>query len=141
VTGGIVAFLEARWAEMQPAAILTRNPNWRVDGEPWHANGVGVVDDKGDPVAVAVGSYAAEHIALNDPGHVLADLAAKRAIVTQHGPVSRFDGTVTCETCIEGPPYMLSDLSAMEPYPCPTLRALGAPFASHPDFDQAWRTT
>lgn len=62
--------------------------------------------------------YPAWHIALNDPAYVLADIVAKREIVA--GPNG---GT--------GPDHHDEWVE--------TLRRLALPFASHPDYDEAWR--
>ena len=71
------------------------------------------------------------------PARVLAECAAKRAIVAEHG---RDDDSSAdyCETCAvwwkcelgEGPPPVA--------WPCPTLRALAAVYADHPDYQQEW---
>jgi hypothetical protein len=68
-----------------------------------------------------------------DPARVLADCAAKRAIVELH-PLYRCtharcggDGS-HCRTC-----------GADVPAPCPTLLALAQPYADHPDYRNEWR--
>lgn len=71
------------------------------------------------------------------PSAVLAECAAKRAIIAEHG---RDDDSSAyyCETCAvwwkcelgEGPPPVA--------WPCPTLRALAAIYADHPDYQEAW---
>ena len=58
---------------------------------------------------------------------VLAEDAAKRAIVALHGPVG-----IDCRSCGTAYEHGVD-------YPCPTLRALAVPYANHPDYDQAWR--
>jgi len=69
---------------------------------------------------------------------VLAECAAKRAIIAEHG---RGDSYVSdwCETCAqwwasevgEGPPGVA--------WPCLTLKALAAVYADHPDYQQGWK--
>lgn len=62
------------------------------------------------------------------PEHVLADIAAKRAIVALHS-----EGTMAC--------YWSHDSMEMHGpgEVCDTLQALVQPYAEHPDFDPAWR--
>lgn len=70
---------------------------------------------------------------------MLAECAAKRAIVALHGPVEDRNWAAIggpnnylwCDSCgsIDDSP---------EPYPCPTLKALAAVYASHPDYRQEW---
>jgi hypothetical protein len=73
-----------------------------------------------------------------EPSRVLAECAAKRAIIELHTPI-RDDGWKSgeandylwCGTCgsIDDSP---------EPYPCMTIKALAAIYAIHPDFQQEW---
>ena len=68
------------------------------------------------------------------PARVLAECAAKRAIVELHVEAVRYVSigrpeveSLGCETCAgyDGPLT----------YPCPTLRHLATPYAEHPDYD------
>lgn len=63
------------------------------------------------------GQAVARMIVWNTPRRVLADVAAKRAIVALH----------PCDDCGAGDD------------PCITLRLLAQPYVGHPDFDPAWR--
>jgi hypothetical protein len=74
-----------------------------------------------------------QHIARHDPARVLAECAAKRAIIEQHREsrfFARHQGCVVCRTG-SGP------LLPVE-YPCPTVRALAAVHKDHPDYQQEW---
>ena len=72
------------------------------------------------------------------PSAVLAECAAKRAIIEMHGPV-KDDGWISgaahdnlwCGMCgsIDDSP---------EPFPCATLQALAAAYKDHPDYRQEW---
>lgn len=139
----IAEFLEARWAER--AAVAKGAPGWKLEhwtaikyaskdsGRNWR------VDAEPRCVVDAVAAEDAEHIALNDPAAVLADIEAKRAILAEHRPsypvtYPKPSGQPTCTTCHDGgfdwePPA----------WPCRTVRLLIAPFAAHPDYDQTWR--
>lgn len=82
-----------------------------------------------------VRTVAALHIARHDPARVLAECAAKRAIVAAHPSVSG-----ACETCVDKMSHPRP--SEWEPvrHPCPTLRTIANVYADHPDFDETWRT-
>lgn len=71
------------------------------------------------------------------PARVLAECAAKRAIVELHTPYGTPQvmvyGTITaCETCgsVDDAPHE---------WPCETLLALAAVYADHPDYREDWR--
>lgn len=66
-----------------------------------------------------------------DPARVLADIAAKRAIVELHADTHECTGP----TLVSDPDLQEGDYGG----PCTTLRLLAQPFAEHPDFDPAWR--
>lgn len=92
-----------------------------------------------DLTAAWEGPERAVHITRHDPARVLADIAAKRAIVALHKPVEDRNwksgvshGYLWCGSC-----GSLDD--SPEPYPCRTVLAMVQPYAEHPDFDEAWR--
>jgi hypothetical protein len=82
------------------------------------------------------------HIARHDPARVLAEVAATRRIVDEHGPygggpAGRTDPTA-CGVCVDwdeagydGPPPATA--------PCLTLRLLALSYADHPDYRDDWR--
>ncbi len=72
-------------------------------------------------VPAAVGG----HILRHDPAWVLADVAVKRAILDEH----RCDNgdSAVCGRCTPAP------------YPCRTVKLLGALYAHRPGFQEAWR--
>jgi hypothetical protein len=109
------------------AAILRRDPTWRVDPEPW-PNGVGVLDEKGDGVAIANGSYAAEFIALHDPARELREVEAKRLIIDLHLNAGQYPLAASdeCRECV-------SD------HPCPTLRLLALPYSDREGYREGWK--
>lgn len=110
-TDGIVAFLEARYAETEEAARETRTVMW--DGISFHD----------------LGAADVPHIVRQSPARVLADIKAKRQILAIHQPGPGVDW---CVVCVE---HDYEDT----PWPCPTLLALVQPDADHPDFDPSWR--
>lgn len=87
------------------------------------------------------GWHDAEHIAHHDPARVLAECAAKRAIIEEHSPVDYsgigMKSPNACNLC--GVEKTMSDWEWDEnSYPCNTLRALAAIYADHPDYQEAW---
>lgn len=77
---------------------------------------------------------------LVDPARVLAECAAKRAIVELHAAFPRIAGwdeapTVHCATCSE---CCTTDWDT-NTYPCPTIRHLATIYADHPDYSPEWR--
>jgi hypothetical protein len=68
-----------------------------------------------------------------DPARVLAECAAKRAIVREHA-LSDYNGVPSCWLCAPGYSW------GKEPDegPCSTLSALASVYASHADFNPAW---
>ena len=118
----LISFLRAQLDEDERAvaAILRGVPNWRVDTEPW-PSGVGVVNDQNDGVAIAIGSFAAEHIARHDPARVLREVESKRRILAEHSELDR--GMCQC----------LAD------FPCATVRLLALPYADRPGYRESWR--
>jgi len=85
------------------------------------------------------------HILRWDPARVLADVAAKRAIVEEHkgeldSPMYPSLGSY-CVVCRE-PDTWDYDLKGPEyqPWPCRTIRALLQPYAARADFDERWRS-
>ena len=75
------------------------------------------------------GDAAAQMIVWNTPRRVLADVAAKRAILADHKTVHGWpDDEPSCWRC-----------NPDTDYPCPTLQVLVQPYSDHPDFDAAWK--
>jgi hypothetical protein len=128
---------------------------------PWHTDGeeVRAVDDITVCDAFALSGpqtrATADHIARQDPAHVLAVCAAHRAIVELHE---------SWPVLVEGPPQLESlgsDMTAMtmrmarqiawlttaeyrarfgdEPPAAPMLRALALAYADRPGFQESWR--
>jgi hypothetical protein len=125
----IVAFLTARLDEDERIAMAAvgRAAEWWTTGPGYpEAPEVNVVNDRDDVIAFETSGLYAEHIARHDPARVLADVAAKRAIVARH---STGTGSLRalgwyCEVCNDG---------------CAELPALAAVYADHPDYDESWR--
>lgn len=122
----IAEFLTARLDELEPAAVrakeaseaftsdtgqtLTLSWQWNLWVE-YSGGGVASVARDGAP----------------DPTLVLADIAAKRAIVAEHVGAEAYYRTHT-----DAPAGELTGLGT-------AVRLLAQPYADHPDFDPAWR--
>jgi hypothetical protein len=78
---------------------------------------------------------AAQHIALNDPQFVLADIAAKRRILSDvYEPLREMESAIQDENDTgEDPSIDWHEASNR------LLCLLAAPFAAHSDYDPAWR--
>lgn len=75
---------------------------------------------------------------LVQPARVLAECAAKRAIMGQH-EIDLDMSEPYCDSCAEWWNCVLGEGPPMVAWPCPTLRALAAVYADHPDYQEAWR--
>lgn len=90
-----------------------------------------------------------------DRDQELADIAAKRQIVWEHGDNGMFkhddNGDLVrasplgdrCTSCLLTDDPLAaeagSEFAEMAPYPCRTLRLLALPYAGHPEYREEWR--
>ena len=130
----LIAFFSARLDEVEAAAAAASDGPWT----PWRGKpaelglrflkyGVMLPSDmEGSPALIATASWMdAEHIALNDPVAVLADVAADRALLAayeQAGAVARF------------PDHEGGYATGMED----AIRIRAARFALHPEYREDW---
>lgn len=141
-------FLLARIAEDEAVAMHAGTPgrNWRAttrEAGDSYMPGVEVVgkdypmlDVWDDDQRASVDQST--HVARHDPARVLAECAAKRAIVTMHG-FTRDTGWrggedndhLWCTMC-----GSIDDAPAA--WPCETLQSLAAIYSDHPDYQQEW---
>lgn len=129
-------FIAARLDEDEAAARAAADlgvgifPDWIYDpgsGVVANPHRLGVVMD--------TGTVRGTHIARHDPARVLAEVAAKRAIVAEHANGGELvPGKYFCTECGSGEPYEYPTQ-----WPCATLRLLATVHADHPDFDPAWK--
>lgn len=68
---------------------------------------------------------------------VLAECAAKRAIIAEHA-IDLDMRDPYCDTCAEWWKCEVGEGPPMVKYPCPTIRALTAVYKDHPDYQQEW---
>jgi hypothetical protein len=71
------------------------------------------------------------------PDRVLAECTAKRVIIEQHGPGDNWYREY-CETCADWEDAEIGEGPPNIEFPCPTLRAVAAVYAGHPDYQQEW---
>ncbi|WP_159041176.1 DUF6221 family protein [Streptomyces sp. WM6349] len=76
----------------------------------------------------------AEHIARHNPERILAEVEAKRRILTLHSDATGHSCSVTDETG-----YELNYAEVRGDDACTTLRLLALPYADHPYYRQEWR--
>jgi hypothetical protein len=129
----ITEFLEDRYDEDEAAARAASVGPWlwvgdidQDEGSLYAADGDMVLSAHGMHTEgfLAVDEGDAAHITLHDPARVLADIAAKRAIMENMAGVK-----------MEQPAIRIYREGLAEV----TLRMLAHPYAEHPDFDPAWR--
>ena len=133
----LVAFLNARLDEdeQQARAAISGQVDWengwgesKTPGFP----GVGIVPHVGRIHE----DVQAAHVAKWNPARVLADVEAKRRILAEHA----VDAGLFCRTCFDpGTLDRYPDEFSQRRFPCPTLRLLALPFASHPDYRDEWK--
>jgi hypothetical protein len=148
----LTEFLTARLDEDE--AVARKASHQKVAG-PFHG------DWRADSLALSVVADREDrrHIARHDPARVLAEVAAKRAIVELHkvmpwrlstvGYVQGHDGRRwaqhyyggCCSLCTAGGEYggNVAEFDTDEPDYCDTLRHLAAVYADHQDFREEWR--
>lgn len=128
----ITEFLEARLAEDEAAARDATLGPWEVVpmGDQPRVQQVGhdawLALTSSDPGAPKDAN--ARHMARHSSTRVLAECAAKRAILEAH-PTQIYSGikgqeVMECQNC--------------ERFPCDTLKALASVYADHPDYSQEW---
>ncbi|MFW0772474.1 DUF6221 family protein [Paenarthrobacter nitroguajacolicus] len=130
----IIEFLEARIAEdetLASEAARGSNGKWRRGREGWAPD-----DDEcrveGDAIAIydegGHDADQAEHIATHDPARVLAECAAKRAIIKRHEYECMGADDAAGKGCALD----------YEAWPCSTVRHLAVIYSDHPDYQQEW---
>ena len=149
----IVEFLTARLAEDEQAASASGGDAWNIglpamtnpDLVTWPAFRTVTAPSRAglrDHVCGSILAYDAAHIARHDPARVLADVAAKRAIVAEHRPYQEDPHAVAViEDGVEWGVSLLCDACAgrKPSWPCLNLLALARVWADHPEFDPAWK--
>lgn len=139
----ITEFLEARIAEDEAIARAAFDEPFlsNVDDGKWMANTssaspnvegrayFSIFSNDDGPVAFLT-SGQATHIARHNPARVLAECAAKRAIIEEH-PLHRYPTTKRWDAFV-------FECGTCERCPCDTLKALAAVHKDHPDYLPEW---
>jgi hypothetical protein len=131
-----VAWLREQIDEDERVALAAAWSSRRVgDNRPtWQRSGINSVEDAGGGLVVhgdgtPPSDSQADHIARHDPARVLAEVAAKRAILDLHEPYeSERVGGQSCWACNR------------DGWPCETVRLLAQPFAGRPGWREEWAT-
>lgn len=118
ISAFILARVDADETAARAAISATADATWSTLTYRVVASGEFEVADASVPVA--------SHIATHDPARVLAQCAAFRAIVEEHG-ANRY----------RVDPCDAHDAS-FQTIPCPTLRALASIWRDHDEFQEAW---
>lgn len=160
VTEPLVAFLRARLDEDERVARAATGLAWSVSpADNRNERPFVSLAECGDDVADIWGDHPnayGEHIALWDPARVLAEVAAKRAILEDHRSVKftnaelgihDADVCLVCHAHMDYPDDFTDEQADAWEYPlvqrrwpCPTVRALLLPHHGHPEFHPAWST-
>lgn len=95
------------------------------------------VTSDSEGLSPSVQEEEAAHIARHAPGRVVAEVAAKRAILDQTFKYeAKIDGEWNC--CHEPDEIEAGLCPATPPGEIRLLRLLAAPYRDHPDFDPSW---
>ena len=138
----LISFLNARLDEDEAAAraaLPIYGPGWRPENSKVAGLGPARIwgKDSKRPVAEAARRVSAAHITRHDPARVLREVAAKRAILAEHGP-SRRDAS-RCRVCTAIAHTGMGHADARRfRAPCPTLLFLAAVYSDHPDYRAEW---
>lgn len=141
----ILEFLNARIAEDEAASDKATGARWvvlpGVDASLVSIDATLVRDDKwkygrfGNIATTSHDAAYAEHIARHDPARVLAECAAKRAIMQQAIAASDDRATIIDEYCIGG--EGADEAYASDPGLL-VIRALATVYKDHPDYQEEW---
>jgi hypothetical protein len=140
---GLVEWLSARLDEDERGALCATfcDPEDSASGDftEWHVDApnprwpVAVNVANGTAIVAAGYNGAYEHIARWDPARVLAEVAAKRAILAE---VQRRDAWLNMKTLVEP---ARSEATAMRDALVPVVRLLALPYADRPGYRDEWR--
>ena len=140
----LVEFLTARLDDDAAAAKRVES-RWRQIGE----TGVIVASDGTHAEECANGNWAgiAEHIVRHDPARVLAEVDAKRRILASYTEAVLVRDEATQWAMSPSPVITNPGADGVERWTRardaafflePAIRLLAQPYASHPDYDEAW---
>jgi hypothetical protein len=116
----LIAFVQARRDEDQRAAKRAPSGPWEVDGD-------NIVSGR----LVVARDCILPHIVRHDPGRVLADVAAVRAIVARYED---------CLARLDDPDYSTAAAAdQIREYEDFVLPSLALPYADHPDYREEWK--
>lgn len=130
MSGGLPGFLTTRWDEDERAA----RSEYAYDRP--HAPRCGVTAD------------VLPECDCDMQARVLAEVDAKRRVLALHVPKPEWSNPKmpVCNECggsdwrsSGGDDPVMENHPWVMPWPCPTLRAMGLPYVSHPDYQEGWK--
>jgi hypothetical protein len=130
---GLVEFYLARLAEREQVARAASPGPWSPDADGYEvlaADGITVAEGfalSGPQLRATV-----QHIALNNPERVLADIAAKRALVDNHESALAWSQDPNCPDS-QRETYRLIAGGLYD-----AIRHLSTAHSAHPDYDPSW---
>jgi hypothetical protein len=134
ITDFLNAQYDKREAIAQRSASLQLDPEngWGIDGRAITPH-IGVIHED-DP---------REHVALNNPAFVLADIESKRQVVELHQPDIKlpndwYGNDAKCKECGQLWHLIRGSSQPSIPRGCRTLRLHAAPFAGEPGYKKEW---
>lgn len=120
----LIDFLKARIDEDEAAAALVTTPIYACDGHDRQWDCIAQPHEKWADGTDRLPNHHATWTPIYEPARVLADVAAKRAIVDDCGQVFAGDQPVAAQAVwVAGR----------------ALKRLAAVYADHPDYDERWR--
>jgi hypothetical protein len=137
---GLITFLSARLDEDEAAAKAATDGPWYQDGSeirghnrPYAGGGPGIL------VVKHTWPQESAHIVRHDPARTLREVAAKRAILAEHGPANGGRDADRCRVCTATAHTGMRQTDARRfRAPCPTLLFLAAVYSDHPDYRAEW---
>jgi hypothetical protein len=126
----LIEFLRARYDEDEQVASMAAGPI----GHRWQPNPAGGLSGRDGPMRVHLEDrQCLPHIARHDPARVLADVAAKRAIIADCTEMLKMCQVDRGGNLGRPGEHMMGDFGRW------ILQKIAAPYADHPDFDPAWQ--
>jgi hypothetical protein len=112
-------------------------PNWDYD------DGFVLARREGDMVATGSQDFLeaerGRFIAAHDPARVLAEIDAKRQMITDVAAASASALDMEHGCCHEPPQILAGECPQFAPRDLPLLRLLALPYASRPGYQESWR--
>ncbi len=130
--GELVAWLRGVLDEAERLALTLDGESWSAQDADQHGMRRVTVDYSTEYVVACTLAARGEHIARHDPAAVLADVAAKRAIIAWHCTREGTGGTWDTD-----PKALCNECEDLQP--CRTVKLLASAYADRPGYREEWR--